>query len=390
MKSRIFTKTIILVSAISLFNDISSEMLYPVMPVYLKSIGFSIVLIGILEGIAEAVAGFSKGYFGQLSDNIGKRLPFVQLGYAFSAISKPMMAFFINPIWIFIARTTDRLGKGIRTSARDAILSDESSIENKGKVFGFHRTFDTLGATVGPILALIYLNYYPEQYKWLFVIAFLPGVIAVSLSFLIKEKPKMVLNKPKTNFFSFVSYWKISDKKFKYLIFGLLAFAIFNSSDVFLLLMIKNKGLSDVQMLGVYIFYNLVFALASLPVGYLGDKIGLFNLLITGLFLFALVYLSIGYTSSISVIILLFLVYGIYASATDGISKALITNIACKETTATALGFFNGFSSLATLLASSIGGFLFYLNPLIMFIFSGIGTIIVIIYFLSLKFKKIL
>lgn len=390
MKNRIFTRTIILVSLISFFNDISSEMLYPIMPVYLKSIGFSVVLIGILEGIAEAVAGFSKGYFGQLSDNKGKRLPFVQLGYALSAISKPMLAFLVNPVWIFIARTTDRLGKGVRTSARDAILSDESSKENKGKVFGFHRAFDTLGATVGPVLALLFLHHYPEQYKWLFIFAFIPGVVSVLISLLVKEKNKIVKNNSKTHFFSFISYWKKSDIRFKYLVIGLLAFAFFNSSDVFLLLMLKYNGLSDTQMLGMYIFYNTVYAIASLPVGYLGDKIGLFNLLIIGLLLFVAVYFSFGFNQSIIVFVLLFFVYGIYASATDGISKALITNIAKSEYTATALGFFNGFSSIATLLASSVGGLLFYINPKLMFFFSGTGVLIVIIYLLYIKSKKLL
>ena len=124
---------------VSLFTDTASEMLYPIMPIYLKSIGFSIVLIGILEGIAEATAGLSKGYFGKLSDTSGRRVPFVQLGYAFSAISKPMMAIFIFPLWIFFARTLDRFGKGIRTGARDAMLSEEATPSTKGKIFGFHR-----------------------------------------------------------------------------------------------------------------------------------------------------------------------------------------------------------------------------------------------------------
>src|SRR6187455_2659971 len=154
---RVITRTIWILSLVSLFTDIASEMLYPVMPIYLKSIGFSIVLIGILEGVAEAIAGFSKGYFGKLSDNSGKRVPFVQIGYALSALSKPMMAFFIYPVWIFFARTIDRLGKGIRTGARDAILSDEATPSTKGKVFGFHRSMDTMGAVMGPSLALVYL-----------------------------------------------------------------------------------------------------------------------------------------------------------------------------------------------------------------------------------------
>jgi hypothetical protein len=148
------TRTVWILSIVSLLTDTASEMLYPIMPLYLKTIGFSIVLIGILEGVAEATAGLSKGYFGKLSDISGKRVPFVQIGYAFSAISKPMMAVFIYPLWIFFARTIDRFGKGIRTGARDAILSDEATPQTKGKVFGFHRSMDTFGAVLGPALAL--------------------------------------------------------------------------------------------------------------------------------------------------------------------------------------------------------------------------------------------
>ncbi|MFA6923929.1 MAG: MFS transporter [Bacteroidales bacterium] len=137
MKTKIITRAILLVSFISLFTDIASEMLYPVMPVYLKSIGFSVFLIGILEGVAEATAGLSKGYFGNLSDSIGKRAPFVKIGYILSAISKPMLAIFTFPLWIFTARTMDRFGKGIRTSARDALLSDETTPKTKERFLAF-------------------------------------------------------------------------------------------------------------------------------------------------------------------------------------------------------------------------------------------------------------
>ena len=182
------SKTVWILSLISLFTDAASEMLYPILPIYLKGIGFTIVLIGVLEGFAEATAGLSKGYFGKRSDVIGKRVPFVQLGYAFSAISKPMMAMFIFPFWIFFARTIDRLGKGIRTGARDALLSDEATAQTKAKVFGFHRSMDTFGAVLGPALALLYLYYYPEDYKTLFFIAFIPGLLAIIASFYLKEK----------------------------------------------------------------------------------------------------------------------------------------------------------------------------------------------------------
>lgn len=138
--------------------------------------------------MAEATADLSKGYFGKLSDSSGKRVPFVQIGYAFSAVSKPIMAIFIYPLWIFFARTIDRFGKGIRTVAIDAILSDEASTETKGKVFGFHRSMDTLGAVIGPSLALIYLYYFPEDFKTLFFIAFIPRLLAVLATFLLKSK----------------------------------------------------------------------------------------------------------------------------------------------------------------------------------------------------------
>lgn len=183
----------------------ASEMLYPIMPIYLKKIGFSIVLIGILEGIAEATAGLSKGYFGKLSDNSRKRVPFVQLGYTFSALSKPLMAVFVFPIWIFFARTLDRIGKGVRTGARDAILSDEATPALKGTIFGFHRSMDTLGAVIGPALALLYLHFYPQDYKTLFYVAFVPGLIAILSTLFLKENtPNSSIEIKKTNFFPFL------------------------------------------------------------------------------------------------------------------------------------------------------------------------------------------
>jgi sugar phosphate permease len=246
------SRTIWILGLISLFTDMASEMLYPVMPIYLKSIGFSIVLIGVLEGVAEATAGLSKGYFGMRSDQLGRRAPFVQWGYSLSAISKPMMAMFIAPLWIFFARTIDRLGKGIRTGARDALLNDEATPATKGRVFGFHRSMDTMGAVLGPALALVYLYFRPGDYVPLFFIAFAPGVLAILLSFLLKESRKTVAAPPKSfSFFAFLRYWRESPAAYRKLTAGLLFFALFNSSDVFLLLQAKNAGLSDTGTIGV-------------------------------------------------------------------------------------------------------------------------------------------
>jgi len=380
------TRTVWVLSVISLLTDTASEMLYPIMPIYLKTIGFSVVLIGILEGVAEATAGLSKGYFGKLSDTSGRRVPFVQIGYAFSAISKPMMAVFIYPLWIFFARTIDRFGKGIRTGARDAILSDEATPQTKGKIFGFHRSMDTLGAVIGPLLALIYLYYYPGNYKTLFYIAFAPGLLAVIASFLLKDKSRTA-DKPKTSvsLFSFLHYWKESPQAYKKLVAGLLVFTLFNSSDVFLLLKAKETGLNDTAVIGVYIFYNLIYALSAFPVGILADRIGLKTIFVTGLALFSAVYFGMAINTNIYLFFGLFFLYGIYAAATEGISKAWISNITNKKDTATAIGTFSGLQSICTMLASSLTGLIwFQFGAKTAFTLTAIVTLMVFAYFFTI------
>jgi MFS family permease len=387
---KFITKTILFLSLISLFTDVASEMLYPIMPMYLKSIGFSVVLIGILEGLAEATAGISKGYFGKLSDHLGRRRPFVQIGYALSAISKPAMALFIQPVWVFIARTADRLGKGVRTAARDAMLSGETTPEFKGRVFGLHRGFDTLGAALGPALALVYLTFHPDEYRTLFLLAFIPGVLAVALTLLIREKPRASVSSQEHSqqspgFFSFLKYWKTSPPQFRVIVGGLLVFGLVNSSDLLLLLMLKNNGASDQHVILVYIGYNLVYALSSYPMGMLGDKIGLRRIFVLGLIFFAIVYTGVIFATTLPVMFLLFAIYGLYAAATEGISKAWISNLVPREETATAIGFLTGMNSICTLLASSLAGLIwFQLGPAYTFGFSAFATAVVILYFLSM------
>ena len=384
MKQRIITRVVLLVSLVSLFTDVASEMLYPIMPVYLRSIGFSVLLIGILEGIAEATAGLSKGYFGNLSDKKQSRMPFVRWGYSLSAISKPLMALFVFPLWIFFARTLDRLGKGIRNSARDALLSDETTKENKAKVFGFHRSLDTLGAAIGPFIALIYLYFNQGQYKWLFIIAFLPGLIAISITFLVKEKRKeKAETKERVGFLSYLKYWKKGSPVYKKLVIGLLVFTVFNSSDAFLLLALKYNGLSDIQMIGLYIFYNLVYALLSYPLGAAADKLGMKIVLVLGLVVFSIVYGSMAFAHGFWIFGLIFFLYAIYSASTESVAKAWISNICEKSETATAIGFFTSLSSICTLLASVLAGFLWYsFSPAVTFITSGIGVGLVAIYLL--------
>ena len=362
-------------------------MLYPIMPIYLKSIGFSIVLIGILEGVAEATAGLSKGYFGNMSDQMGRRVPFVRIGYLLSAISKPMMALFVYPLWIFFSRTIDRFGKGIRTGARDAILSDEATPETKAKVFGFHRSVDTFGAVLGPVGALVFLYFYPAQYKTLFFIAFIPGILATLMTFYLKEKKISQQPIKKTNsFFSFIKYWKDCPTLYRKVVVGLLVFALFNSSDAFLLLKGKDAGLNDVQIVGVYIFYNLIYSLFAFPIGILADKVGLKKIFILGLLIFAVVYLGMSATFSLNGYLVLFLAYGIYAAATEGVSKAWISNLVDKKELGTAIGTYSGFQSICSMIASAMTGLIWFnFGSDVAFLVTGIAALLVVIYFIFIE-----
>jgi MFS family permease len=317
-----------------------------------------------------------------MSDMSGKRLPFVRLGYLLSAVSKPMMAMFIQPLWVLGSRTVDRVGKGIRTGARDAMLSDEATMETKGRVFGFHRMMDTSGAVLGPALALLYLYYCPEDYRTLFFIAVVPGMLAVLATYLLKEIPKSPKErKERGGAFSFLRYWKESPAEYRRLVIGLLAFTLFNSSDVFLLLKAKEAGLTDTMVIGVYIFYNLVYAIAALPLGIWSDKLGLKRMYMLGLGMFAIVYFGMSVTESLGGVLALFFVYGLYAAATEGISKAWLSNLVPRTETATAIGTYAGFQSIGALLASSITGLIWYqFGGGYAFAITGVVAILVMVY----------
>lgn len=354
------TRAIWFISLVSLFTDMASEMLYPVMPLYLKSIGYSVLVIGILEGFAEAVAGLGKSYFGRLSDVSGKRLPFVQLGYLLSAVSKPMLAFSTQLWWIFVARFTDRAGKGLRTAPRDAMLNAEATAANKATVFGFHRSMDTLGAVLGPLIALGFLYLYPGNYQRLFLMAAIPGAVAVLFTLLLKEKNTVAAGKKAIPFHQTFSYWKQSPQQYRKLVIGLLLFALFNSSDVFLLLKMKEAGLQDAVLIGVYIFYNLVYALFAFPAGKLADRIGMQKVFLAGLFFFILTYMGFAFANNTWLFILFFVCYGLYAAATESVAKAWISTLVPANENASAIGLFKGFQSIAALLASSLAGFLWF------------------------------
>lgn len=334
MKAKLH-RQVILLGMVSLFTDIASEMLYPITPIFLTTVlGSSMALVGIIEGIAELISSLLKGYFGNLSDKIGKRSVFVTIGYGLSAISKPLPGIFPDIATVFATRVSDRIGKGIRTAPRDALLGSYSN-GNSGAVFGFHRAMDTLGAAVGPFLALVLLNFYPENYKLIFLIAFIPSAIAVLFTLLVKDKNVSLNKKIKLNYFEFL---KSSPKSYRKILLLLAAFSLVNSSDVFLIL--KSRDISESSTLAIfgYIFYNIVYTISSYPMGSLSDKFGKKNVFTFGLILFSLVYFGFAFSKDIYLLWVLFALYGIFAASTEGISKAWISDIIPDENRGTAIG----------------------------------------------------
>ncbi|MCU0342576.1 MAG: MFS transporter [Ignavibacterium sp.] len=385
MKSKI-SRQVFILGMVSLFTDIASEMLYPVTPIFLTTaLGSSMVLVGVIEGVAEVTAGLLKGYFGNLSDRIGKRSIFVVLGYGISAIVKPLPGIFQNIPTVLISRISDRVGKGIRTAPRDALLASYSD-GNSGAVFGFHRGMDTLGAAIGPVAALILLNFYPNNFQLIFLVAFVPSVIAVSFTLLIKDKQNSVKVKSKKNYMEF---WKSAPKEYKRVLVLITIFSLVNSSDVFLIL--KSQDVSQSNSLAIlgYVFYNIIYAVSSYPLGGLSDKLGKQKVFSFGLIIFSAVYFGFAFVDNIDFIWAFFALYGIYAASTEGVSKAWISDLIPNEQSGSAIGLLTMLSSFSVLIGSFLTGVLWdKFGSSVPFIISASLSLVVSIIIITLYPKK--
>ncbi len=348
---------VVVLGLVSFFNDLSSEMIYPIVPLFLTGVlHTSIPVVGLIEGVAEATASIMKFFFGWYSDYLQKRKPFVTGGYMLAAASKILIGLAFSWPLVLGARIVDRLGKGMRTAARDSILLENSTSVNKGYIFGFHRAFDSLGAVCGPLIALGILALVKENIRLTFFIAFIPAVIAVLLLVvLVKEKKKPFirtkLSWPSTTFLQM-------DTKLKLFLGISFIFSIGNSSDAFLLLQAKNLGLTATLVVLAYVLYNISQTVFSTPLGHLSDRIGAKKIFAGGLLVFAIVYFFFGFITHSAWLWLLFPVYGIYIAATDGISKAYIGEFIDKKDSGTFFGAYYSITALGTLLASVIGGLL--------------------------------
>jgi MFS family permease len=353
----VLTPTVVKLGLVSLFADISSEMLYPITPIFLTTVlGASMSSVGLIEGFAEAAASLLKTYSGAWSDRIGRRTPFIAFGYFLAAVGKPLIGFSSSWPQVFFARGLDRTGKGLRTAPRDALLAESVPENLRGAAFGWHRAMDTMGAAIGPLFALLYLSRRGEQnLRSLYFWALIPGLVAVAISLLVKEKsPAPRKTQSPLRFFD----WKSFTPAFKTYLLSWTLFSLTNSSDVFLLMKAKACGIGLSAVILLYCGYNLVYSIFSPYFGGLSDHVGRKKLLLFGLGIFALVYTGFAAAARPWQFCVLFAVYGLYMAATDGIGKALAVDLVPAERKATGLGALGTVTGFSTIVASTVAGIL--------------------------------
>lgn len=376
---------VILTGLTSFLTDISTEMFYPLISLYIVALGGGPQIIGVIEGIAESLASLLKVFSGNLSDIIKKRKPLAIFGYSFSVIGKIFMYFAQSWGGVFVGRAIDRIGKGIRTAPRDALIA-ESVNEKRGRAFGLHRTMDTLGAFFGVLISLflikrfellsiekgVSLSNYLPIFRYIILFSIIPGILGVLILFFVKETAsgiplgkKIILN------------LKMIPKKLKGFLLVTLIFTFGNSSNQFLLLKAKTIGFSIISILTLYLVYNITYALFSYPLGRLSDKIGRKWIIVIGYLLYGIVYLSYAFAKSVYLIYILFAIYGLYSAFTEGVEKALVSDISPDELKGSLIGLHATLVGIGLFPASLIGGLLWqHISPQATFIFGGIMGII--------------
>lgn len=348
-------RNVVALGVVSFLTDISSEMLYPIVPLFLTQVlRAPMAIVGLIEGVAESTASLLKVVSGWYSDRVGKRRPFVIWGYGVSSISKPLLA--IASTWhlVLASRLLDRVGKGIRTSARDAMIAASCDEQHRGKAYGLHRGMDTAGAVLGPIAAIVLMSYLRVSYRSVFLLAFIPAVLGVFVILLFVQEVK----EHRTDIAQSEERRGPIPPALKKLLVIIGLFAIGNSSDVFLLLRAKQIGFTVTTVLWVYVFYNTVYAMVAAPAGWLSDRQGRRRLMTLGFVLFGIVYIGFALGPGPVAIWVLFAVYGLYAAATEGVAKAYVADLSTAEHRGTAMGLLQTLTGVTALPASIIAGLL--------------------------------
>jgi MFS family permease len=347
---------IFFIGLISFFTDISTEMVYPLIPLYLTgAFGATPALVGLIEGIAESLASLLKVFSGYLTDRFQKKKLIAFCGYAPGLLYKLALIFAGSWLGVLGARVIDRVGKGIRTSPRDVLVSESADKENMGKAFGLHKALDMFGAGLG--ILIIYLLMRASggsyDYKRLFALSMIPAVLGLVMFVFVKEKKQARQEKQREPFWKNIN--KI-DNQLKLYLLVVFIFTLGNSSKVFLILKAKAVGFEEINVILLFLIYNIVAAVLSMPLGKLSDKIGRKNLLVPGYLAFALCYFGFAFAVTKPAIIAVFTLYGIYTAMITGVERAFVAEIAPAELKGTMLGLHSTVAGIALLPASVIAG----------------------------------
>lgn len=338
----------------SFFTDTTTKMIYSIMPLFLLSLGAGKTEISLIEGIAESTASLLKAVSGWWGDKVGRNKPFMIVGYAFTAALSPLFAFVYSPLQVLIIRFTERVGKGIRTAPRDSLVAASSEEGKRGRGFGFHKAMDNCGAIAGPLIAFAILSFFPSDYRKVFLFAAIPGVLGMAtLIILVKEAKRNKESLP--NKISLKDF----PKKYYFFLFIIFLFTLGNSTDALLLIKASDVGITNEFIPIIYLTFNSVSVVFSIPAGVLSDKIGRERLILFGYMLYSLIYFLFGKASTGIAVIVLFALYGLYSAATDGVQKALVSDIIQENKRRTALGIYNCIIGVTLLPASVIAGVLY-------------------------------
>jgi MFS family permease len=355
------SRNVYVLGAVSLLTDISSEMIVPVRILFLVGVlNTPLALAGLIEGLAESATSLLKIISGNLADRIGARKPLILFGYGVSNLIKPVLAFAGSwPAALGII-LLDRAGKGVRGSPRDAVIADSTPQAYRGKAFGFHRSMDTLGAAIGPLITVAILALSHGDLRQVFLWTAVPGVLGILIVILFLREPKREPGAQPAKPRPFLSWREAAGLGQRFWLFTAVAtiFAIGNSSDAFIFLRAEGLEHSLEAVPLIYFGYNVVYALLATPLGSLSDRYGRLPVLVAGYGAFGLVYAGWAAANRPWHALVLFLIYGIYAAATEGISKAMVTDVVPRAQRASALGWFNGMTGLAALPANLLGGWL--------------------------------
>ena len=349
------SRSAVIIGFVSLLSDISGEMIYPVLPIFITEVLHApATVVGLIEGISVGMSNVVSGFSGWISDRIGRRKPMAFIGYALTAASRPVIA--AAGAWPVVmgARFAERFGKGIRNAPRDALLAESTADEHRGRAFGFERAMDSAGAVLGPLVALILVGWMGMAIRNIFLVSAIPAALAALLILSVRERPERVVAGANSLRLSLAG----TTPEYRRLLLIIGVFGIGNSANAFLILRAEQLGLSRSSTILAYMLYNAVVSLASMPAGARSDRAGRRDLLIIGYLIYAVSYVGFAAANAAWLVWPLFIIYGLFPALTDGAAKALAVDTAGSTGRATAIGIYSAVTGLTQVVASYIGGLL--------------------------------